>query len=97
MSDEPARILALWSVPRGRSTAFFRMMAERADVICLHEPFAQVADFGSASLCDELVSSASETIEAIRRLAARQRVFFKDTMDFRYPQVLADRQFLAET
>lgn len=97
MSEEPARILALWSVPRGRSTAFFLMMAERTDVTCLHEPFAHVADFGSAQVGNDLVRSEPAAIAAIRRLAAGCRVFFKDTMDFRYPHVVADRQFLGQT
>jgi Sulfotransferase domain len=86
----------LWSVPRARSTAFFRMMAERADVLCLHEPFTQVADFGSATIGDALVTSEPAAIAAVRRLATRHRVFFKDTTDFRYPHVLADRQFLRQ-
>lgn len=96
MSQEPATILALWSVPRARSTAFFRMMAERTDVISLHEPFAQMANFGSITIGDALVTSEVAAIAAIRRLATRHRVFFKDTMDYRYPRVLADRQFLRQ-
>jgi len=32
--------LMLWSVPRSRSTAFFRMMAERGDFSVVHEPFS---------------------------------------------------------
>jgi len=93
----PAPVLALWSVPRSRSTAFFRMMAEREDVVSLHEPFAQLADFGDALIGDRVVRSQAAAIEAIRLLAGNRRVFFKDTTDFRYPQVLADRRFLRET
>lgn len=92
-----ARILALWSVPRARSTAFFRMMLERTDVISLHEPFAQLADFGDTTIDGQLIRTEAGVIDAIRLLAAERRLFFKDTMDFRYPRVLADQRFLRET
>ena len=35
-------ILALWGVPRSTSTAFERMMAQRSDHECAHEPFGEV-------------------------------------------------------
>lgn len=97
MRAVPARILALWSVPRARSTAFFRMMLQRTDVISLHEPFAQLADFGDTVIAGRTVRSAAEAIEAIRLLSRQRRVFFKDTMDFRHPEVLGDQRFLRET
>jgi hypothetical protein len=90
------RILALWSAPRSRSTAFARMMAERGDYTVLHEPFSHVKNFGEASVGDRLVRSEEELIPALRELAARGPVFFKDTTDFYYPGLLADRSFLAE-
>jgi hypothetical protein len=95
--SEPAPILALWSIPRSRSTAFFRMMLERTDLISLHEPFAQLADFSDTLIGDRVVRSEAAAIEAIRLLARERRVFFKDTMDNRYPQVLADHRFLLQT
>ena len=39
-------VFALWSAPRARSTAFVRSMVERGDLIALHEPFCNRADFG---------------------------------------------------
>lgn len=36
------KILALWAVPRSRSTAFEYMMRTRGDHVCLHEPFGEV-------------------------------------------------------
>jgi hypothetical protein len=41
-------LLMLWSAPRSRSTAFFRMMAERGDFMMVHEPFSYLAEFGYA-------------------------------------------------
>ncbi|MFQ6143750.1 sulfotransferase family protein [Streptomyces seoulensis] len=97
MTDrEPSRILALWSAPRSRSTAFLRMMAERGDYTVVHEPFSHVADFGKADVAGRAVHSESELIAALRELSARTPVFFKDTTDFHYPGLLADTEFLAE-
>jgi hypothetical protein len=90
------RILALWSVPRARSTAFLRMMLQRGDFTVLHEPFSRVTDFGDTTVAERTVRSEPELIEAIRRLAGEHPVFFKDTTDFRYPGLLADKAFLRE-
>jgi Sulfotransferase domain len=97
MEHMPERIpvLALWSAPRSRSTAFARMMAERNDRVVVHEPLSQVTDFGEAKVGDRVVHSEREVLAALRAIAAQRPVFFKDTTDFRYPEVLADRAFLA--
>jgi hypothetical protein len=94
-AGEP-RIIALWAVPRSRSTAFLRMMAQRGDRAVLHEPFATLVNFGESVVDGQRVDTEPELIEAIRELSTREPVFFKDTMDFRYPGVLADPVFLRE-
>lgn len=88
------QILALWSAPRCRSTAFFRMMVERGDYTSVHEPFSYLAEFGTSKVGDEVVRTEAELIAAIRKLSTTGPVFFKDTTDERYPGVLADREFL---
>jgi hypothetical protein len=90
------RILALWAVPRSRSTAFFRMMCERGDFQVLHEPFSYLAEFGEAVVGGTPRRSEREVIAAIRGMAGAGPVFFKDTTDERYPAVLCDRRFLIE-
>ena len=87
------RLLALWSVPRARSTAFLRMMIERGDLTVVHEPFSRVAHFGSVAVGDRTCRSAVEVIQALRVLAEQGPVFFKDTLDRRHPDVLADGDF----
>jgi hypothetical protein len=72
------------------------MMSERGDYTVLHEPFSHVRDFGEAEVDGRLVTTEDELIPALRRLAAAGPVFVKDTTDFRYPGLLADRAFLAE-
>lgn len=90
------RILALWSAPRCRSTAFLRMMAARGDFAIVHEPFSHVADFGETEVAGRTVRSEAELIEALYAAAADRPVFFKDTTDFHYPHVLTDTRFLRD-
>jgi hypothetical protein len=89
-------LLMLWGTPRSRSTAFFRMMVERGDFTVVHEPFSYLAEFGYADVAGERVTSAADLIGTLGSLARRGRVFAKETTGRRYPEVLADRQFLAE-
>lgn len=89
-------ILALWSAPRCRSTAFARMIAERGDFAALHEPFSHVKDFGEAKVGGLPVRDEPGLIAAIRLMARSGPLFFKDTTDFHYPGLLADEAFLAE-
>ncbi|MCQ4206655.1 MULTISPECIES: sulfotransferase-like domain-containing protein [Streptomyces] len=93
-TDDRPRIIALWGMPRSRSTAFFRMMAERGDHHVLHEPFSNLAEFGSVQVGDLTVGTEAELLAAIRELARAKPVFFKDTTDERYPALLADEAFL---
>jgi hypothetical protein len=89
----PPRILALWSAPRSRSTAFLRMMTERGDHTVVHEPFSQVVNFGTVEVGPHTAHSDTEVIAALGELAAGGPVFFKDTTDYDYPAILADRDF----
>ena len=89
------RILALWSAPRCRSTAFARMMAERGDYNVLHEPFSHMVNFGESQVGGQVVRDPDELIPALWRLAGDAPLFFKDTTDFYYPFLLDDQAFLA--
>jgi hypothetical protein len=90
-------LLALWSAPRSRSTAFAAMMSARGDYTVLHEPFSHVKNFGEAEVDSRIVTTEDELIPALRQLAHAGPVFFKDTTDFHYPGLLANRGFLTET
>ncbi len=90
------RLLALWSAPRCRSTAFLRMMTERGDFEVVHEPFSHVSNFGVAQVLDREVHSEGELIETLRQLARERCIFFKDTTDFHYERVLTHADFLRE-
>ncbi|GAB4052474.1 sulfotransferase-like domain-containing protein [Catellatospora paridis] len=94
-SQEQIPVLALWSAPRSRSTAFARMMAERGDRTVVHEPFSLVVDFGEVKVGDRVAHTEQDVLAALRATAAEKPVFFKDTTDFHYPALLADEGFLA--
>lgn len=89
------RILALWSAPRSRSTAFFRMMCERGDFQVLHEPFSYLAEFGKVEVDGTFLRTERDLLAALRGLGGTGPLFFKDTTDERYAEVLADEAFLS--
>jgi hypothetical protein len=89
-------ILMMWSAPRSRSTAFFRMMIERGDFTAVHEPFSYLAEFGHVNVGGARVTSAPMLITAFRSLARARQVFIKETTGKRYPEVLSDRRFLTD-
>jgi hypothetical protein len=89
-------VFALWSAPRARSTAFFRSMIERGDLIAIHEPFSDLAGLGGTDVEGRPFDSA---VSLLAWLADRPRdvnVFLKDTTGRRHDAVLADGRFLAE-
>ena len=60
----------LWSAPRSRSTAFFRMMAERGDFTVVHEPFSYLAEFGYTDVAGIRVTCPADLLAALRDLGA---------------------------
>ncbi|MFF0429666.1 sulfotransferase family protein [Streptomyces sp. NPDC004520] len=94
-TPEKIPVLALWSAPRCRSTAFARMMAERDDHAVVHEPLSLVVDFGEVQVGDRIAHNEQDVLAALRAIAVEKPVFFKDTTDFHYPALLADEEFLA--
>ena len=89
-------VLALWSAPRARSTAFFRSMVERGDLVALHEPFCNLLNHGETDVEGRRFDSAASLLAWLRDGTPGDVVFLKDTTDFRHREVLADRRFLAE-
>jgi hypothetical protein len=70
------------------------MMLERGDFDVLHEPFSYLAEFGHSDVGGVRARTEAELIAAIRAGAGRRPVFFKDTTDERYGDVLDDPEFL---
>jgi hypothetical protein len=89
-------MLMFWSVPRGRSTAFYRMMTERGDVTCFFEPFSHAEVFGQVDIGGRSLATVPEVLAELRSLATTQTVFIKDTTDRRHPAIMADQRFWAQ-
>src|SRR5439155_1499163 len=77
----PMPVFALWSAPRARSTAFFRSMVERGDLVLLHEPFSNLADFGETDIDGRRFASPASLIAWLRGETRDIDVFLKDTTD----------------
>ena len=81
--------LMLWSAPRSRSTAFFRMMAERGDFTVVHEPFSYLVMYGHADVGGTRVRPGPDLINVL--LEFPRQVFVKETTGVRYPGFLRRR------
>ena len=93
----PMPVFALWSAPRARSTAFFRSMLERGDLLALHEPLEGLIYFGSTEVEGRTFESPASLLGWLRDETHAVRVFLKETTDSQVLEVvLADRRFLAE-
>jgi hypothetical protein len=90
-------VFALWSAPRARSTAFFRSMLERGDLLALHEPLEGLTYFGATEVEGRTFESPTSLLAWLLDRTRDISVFLKETMDHRVLEVvLADRRFLAE-
>lgn len=88
-------VFALWSAPRARSTAFFRSMLERGDVVPLHEPFCNLDDYGETDVEGRVFESPQALLMWLRTETGDRSVFLKDATDRRHEAVLSDRHFLS--
>ena len=97
------KMLALWATPRSTSTAFERVMANRGDLTCFHEPYNEAYYYGYDRrnhryfIADpDTPESPDLTLTSVHRkltdLVAREPVFIKD---FAYSIIhYADDSFL---
>jgi adenylylsulfate kinase len=97
------KILALWATPRSTSTAFEKVMENRGDMECFHEPYNEAYYYGEDRRIDryfdadpELQTVAGLTLQAVHErltgLAESRQVFIKD---FAYSIMhIADDRFL---
>ena len=97
------KILALWATPRATSTAFERVMSNRGDMTCFHEPYNEAYYYGEdrrndryykadPSLKVEQGLNMDSIHRKLQNLAETQSVFIKD---FGYSiSHIADNQFL---
>jgi hypothetical protein len=90
-------VFALWSAPRARSTAFFRSMLERGDLLALHEPLEGLMYIGETEVEGRTFNSPGSLLAWLRDQTQDVKVFMKETTDSSALEVVvADRRFLAE-
>ncbi len=93
----PMPVLALWSAPRSRSTAFFRSMVERGDLLALHEPLEGLHFIGPLEIDGQTFTSPTELLAWLVDGAGDRSVFLKETVNPPVQaRVIDDRRFLAE-
>lgn len=90
-------VFALWSAPRARSTAFFRSMMERGDVLAVHEPFSDLIGLGETDVEGRSFHSVHSLLDWLVDETADFAVFLKDTPNERHREVFDDGRFLVET
>ena len=93
-------VIILWAHPRSMSTAIERVMRERGDLDCLHEPFLhyyylersqrELAHFDSDT---EHPTSYLDTRNMIMNRAEDAPVFAKDMSYYVVPEILQDVEF----
>ncbi len=95
-------IIALWSHPRSMSTAMERVMRERGDLDCAHEPFMYDyyvhharRQFAMFDVQDDQPVSYPDIRDMLLARAEEAPVFFKDMSYYVWDQVLADEAFSA--
>lgn len=79
-----ANLLFLWGPPRSLSTAFLRMMIERADHEVLHEPFSSIVVQGYTKVGDSIATTHDELLELLADRSRDRRIFVKETTEYDY-------------
>ncbi|MEZ5771086.1 MAG: hypothetical protein R3D61_05420 [Defluviimonas denitrificans] len=96
-------IIAMWSHPRSMSTAIERIMRERGDLDCLHEPFMydyyvhrQVRVMPHFEVQKDHPTSYAAIRDMILARAEKGPVFFKDMSYYVMPHILGDTAFAGQ-
>ena len=93
-------IIALWSHPRSMSTAMERVMRERGDLTCFHEPYMyyyylerRVRVMPHADLDPDKPRSFEAIRDMLLEAGETGPVFFKDMSYYVLPNLFEDRAF----
>ncbi|MCP5074928.1 MAG: hypothetical protein GY947_16765 [Rhodobacteraceae bacterium] len=95
-------IYALWSHPRSMSTAVERIMRERGDLDCAHEPFMydyyvhrRITEMPHFDVQPDHPTSYADIRDMLLERAERGPVFIKDMSYYVLPHILEDTEFNA--
>jgi len=90
-------VFALWSAPRSRSTAFFRSILERGDLVALHEPLEGLAYLGPIEVAGRTFESPASLVSWLLDGTQAMSVFVKETVNRRILDVvLSEPRFLTD-
>ena len=96
-------IIFLWAHPRSMSTAIERIMRERGDLYCMHEPFLHYYYIEESNkrlpyfnADDDHPTGYEATRDSILRLAEKSPVFAKDMSYYVIPELLEDHEFCTQ-
>jgi hypothetical protein len=90
-------VYALWSAPRSRSTAFFRSMVERGDLLALHEPLEGLHFIGPLQVDGQTFESPPALLTWLVEDTSGRSVFVKETVNRPVQAcVVDDQRFLGE-
>ena len=94
LSAMPAYVL--WSAARSRSTAFYRSMVERGDLLALHEPLEGLHFVGPLEIDGQTFESPLRLLAWLLEDTSSRVVFLKETVNRPVQaHVIDDRRFLA--
>ena len=86
----------LWSVARSRSTAFFRSMLERSDLVALHEPLEGLAYIGPVEVGSRRFETPQSLVDWLLD-ETTDTVFMKETLAPRVTEIVySNGRFLSE-
>ncbi|WP_299843245.1 hypothetical protein [uncultured Roseovarius sp.] len=95
------KLIVLWSHPRSMSTATERVMRERGDLWCAHEPFMYdyyvhrgVARMPHFDVRPDHPVRYEDIRDMLVEKAASEPVFFKDMAYYVMPSILSDPDFI---
>ena len=95
------KLIVLWSHPRSMSTATERVMRERGDLWCAHEPFMYdyyvhrgVARMPHFDVQPDHPVRYEDIRDMLVKRAASEPVFFKDMAYYVVPRILSDPDFI---
>ncbi|MEQ8898488.1 MAG: hypothetical protein RID23_15485 [Roseovarius sp.] len=95
------KIIALWSHPRSMSTAMERVMRERGDLTCAHEPFMYYyylnvlqKPFPGFDAQEDHPTTYAGIRDMLIGMAEENPVFFKDMAYYVLPEIIQDPAFM---
>lgn len=77
-------VIVLWAHSRSASTAFLRMMAERGDLLTVHEPLLHLTETGEVKVGQDVVTNERDLLTHLVSLGERRNVFVKEVLDYPY-------------